>query len=274
MSKNHKHIVLFDLDGTLTIPRGAITPENVEALRRLSRVAQIGIVTGSTLDYIFQQVPNDLLVELDILLFPCNGTEYYKFHSERLQWEEQCEPIRMQDVLGQDFWRELNKEIYALQARLMQGHPELEYTSDFVVDRKTMINWCPIGRQAGVVARRLFEKQDALFGIRQRYHKMILRGIRQHGKDKVVVKLGGNTSFDIYPVGWDKTFVMNHFDKDIVSWFIGDRCEPSGNDYEIYSLHMREGRGFKVDDHDETSQVIDIIIKEIGEFDFGELGGT
>lgn len=274
MQNSHKHIVLFDLDGTLTVPRGAITTENIDALRKLSKFAQIGIVTGSTFEYIFQQIPNDILVELDVLLFPCNGTEYHKFHSKRQNWEQQGDPVRMQDVLGQDFWRELNKEVYALQARLMQGHPELEYTSDFVVDRKSMINWCPIGRQAGTVARRLFEKQDNLYGIRNRYHKMIYRAIRQYGKDKIVIKLGGNTSFDIYPVGWDKTFVMRHFDKDTITWFVGDRCGPSGNDYEIYCHHHARNRGFKVVECDETSGVIDTIIKEISEFEPGDLDGA
>ena len=55
------------------------------------------------------------------------------------------------------------------------------------------------------------------------------------------VKYGGDTSFDIFPFGWDKTYVLDKtetfsdYDK---IWFIGDRCNPDGNDYEIF-MHPR-----------------------------------
>ena len=55
------------------------------------------------------------------------------------------------------------------------------------------------------------------------------------------IKLGGETSFDIYPVGWDKTFAFQVFDDYDEIYFVGDRCTPDGNDYEAYLLAVDKG---------------------------------
>jgi phosphomannomutase len=40
-------LALFDVDGTLTIPRGDITPEMLTFMKELSHVVDIGIVGGT-----------------------------------------------------------------------------------------------------------------------------------------------------------------------------------------------------------------------------------
>jgi hydroxymethylpyrimidine pyrophosphatase-like HAD family hydrolase len=75
-----KNIVLFDMDGTLTEPRGKFNTELLLDLRRLSKHADIGIVTGSDIDYINQQM--EKLIKYSELryithLLPCNGTKYF-----------------------------------------------------------------------------------------------------------------------------------------------------------------------------------------------------
>lgn len=39
-------IALFDVDGTLTIPRGEVTPEMMEFMKNLSKKITVGIVGG------------------------------------------------------------------------------------------------------------------------------------------------------------------------------------------------------------------------------------
>ena len=57
--------------------------------------------------------------------------------------------------------------------------------------------------------------------------------------------LGGSTSIDIFPKGWDKTYVLRHIsDEDI--WFYGDRCQPGGNDFHLYSHPDVRKRSFEV----------------------------
>lgn len=47
--ENPRIIALFDVDGTLTIPRGEITPEMMSFMKSLSEKITVGIVGGSDL---------------------------------------------------------------------------------------------------------------------------------------------------------------------------------------------------------------------------------
>ena len=71
----------------------------------------------------------------------------------------------------------------------------------------------------------------------------------------LTVKLGGSTYFDIYPRGWDKTFCLRHFEPRQF-WFIGDRCRPSGNDYELYKYLESAGYSFKTTGPNQTKEII------------------
>ena len=51
-----KNVVLFDMDGTLTLPRKQIAWTTVIALRELQEHADVGIVSGSPYEYIQQQM--------------------------------------------------------------------------------------------------------------------------------------------------------------------------------------------------------------------------
>ena len=65
---------------------------------------------------------------------------------------------------------------------------------------------------------------------------MLLKQINEEfetSRIPVTIKLGGDTSFDIYPHGWDKSYALNHF-SDYEVYFLGDRCGENGNDKEIY----------------------------------------
>lgn len=55
--------------------------------------------------------------------------------------------------------------------------------------------------------------------------------------------IGGQISFDVFPTGWDKTYCLQHLEKEAnqpggVAYttvhFFGDKTFKGGNDYEIY----------------------------------------
>ena len=80
--KEKMKIVLFDMDGTLTKPRKKIDRETAMALYSLSQHADIGIVTGSGLDYVLEQCSilwdkPEFFIGDKITLLPCNGTMAY-----------------------------------------------------------------------------------------------------------------------------------------------------------------------------------------------------
>ena len=48
--------------------------------------------------------------------------------------------------------------------------------------------------------------------------------------------IGGQISFDVFPAGWDKTYCLQHVEKDGFKeiHFFGDKTMVGGNDYEIF----------------------------------------
>ena len=53
---NKKTITLFDMDGTLTEPRQVFDRDLLPVLYKLSEISDIGIVSGSDHEYIFEQM--------------------------------------------------------------------------------------------------------------------------------------------------------------------------------------------------------------------------
>lgn len=70
-------IAMFDVDGTLTIPRGEITPEMMEFMKELSKKVTVGIVGGSDLPKQEEQL-GDGIVNVFPYNFSQNGLVAYK----------------------------------------------------------------------------------------------------------------------------------------------------------------------------------------------------
>ena len=68
--ENPRIIALFDVDGTLTIPRGEITPDMMEFMKTLSEKITVGIVGGSDLPKQEEQLGEGI-----VNLFPYNFSQ-------------------------------------------------------------------------------------------------------------------------------------------------------------------------------------------------------
>ena len=148
----------------------------------------------------------------------------------------------------------------SIQSSITRVHRNIPMTGNFINYRGSMINWCPIGRSATKQDRKEWIQLDEHQGIRKKWLDIARTGLDNAGLSNVVIKLGGDTSFDIYPTGWDKTFAFSNFSDYQTIYFVGDRCTPTGNDYEAY---VKAGKhGFQTSDPDETSK---IILKIIGD---------
>jgi len=255
---NSRTIILFDLDGTLTPPRKKITEKNRIKLIELLQHVRVGILTGSTLAYVVEQIDHELF-EKGLEVFPCNGTERWVY--ENGSWVSTLPAISMREYMGGE-WRHLHRILNSMQGDLMEIVPELPLTGQFVSYRGSMMNWCPIGREAGHDDREIFERIDESTNLRMGTLVTLRERLRILSK-RLTVKLGGSTSFDIYPEGWDKSYVLKHFPSDVV-WFVGDRCDPMGNDFEIYEALKPFGRSMKVMSCDQTPGLVDEIIMNLG----------
>lgn len=262
MSDKEK-IVLFDMDGTLTAPRGPVESKVIRALRELAQHTRIGIITGSDYDYVMQQmsaafgvsgVPVDAV---DIL--PCNGTKRY-IPNQRREFELMSEANMIQKI-GKQNYRKIVGFCAGSQAEIVEQFPDIPFTGTFMQYRGSLLNWCPVGRSANSSERAKFVEIDTASGVRKKFMNK-LQSLIEENKMKVTVALGGSTSLDVYPEGWDKTFGLRHYpDHDV--WFVGDRCEKGGNDWHIYEALKSSNRSFHIHDTEGTIAVINDIISSL-----------
>jgi phosphomannomutase len=254
-----KTLFLFDMDGTLTLPRQKIST-NVELM--LGRIQNsghdVGIITGSGMNYVKQQCASffdlSLLDTSSVHFLPCNGTKY-------ILNEREIYSNNMKEYLGVKKWRELISFFVNQQNRLcMQLPSSFPLTGHFFDYRESMLNWCPIGRNADTDDRKVWESLDEGNRIRNPILKEVREFLNTAEMD-LSVKLGGDTSFDIYPFGWDKTYPLNetnHFDQFEKIYFIGDRCQRNGNDFEIYNHYRTEG--YQTDSVEQTCEIVNNLL--------------
>jgi len=232
-----KTIVLFDMDGTLTEPRQSFDYSLLgDALYSLTNNgAHIGIITGSDEDYLREQMGdflNNSSCRYKLHLLPCNGTKYFTPPKFANQGFELVHEVSMEETLTTKKYRDLICELIYSQVDIC--HVGAPLTGHFINCRGSMINWSPIGRNATISERNDFIEIDKEKNIRKRVISELRAVLELKQMDKeVTIKLGGDTSFDIYPTNWDKTYGLRHF-RGWDIWFVGDRCEKNGNDYEIY----------------------------------------
>ena len=252
-----KTIILADMDGTLTEPRQKILRPMIDAIKAKTKQCDFGIVTGSDLGYVQQQCESLLTFEsIDlgkIHLFPCNGTKEYRFVGTRYELQSQ---VAMINEIGYDKYRFLVRQLFSLQAYIASQYKDMDLTGVFFQYRGSLLNWCPIGRLADSEQRARFVELDRAQSIRIDLKKQ-LEGIIKDYNIPVTIALGGSTSFDIYPHGWDKTFVLKHLDEYDKIYFIGDRCQEGGNDKALYdALSAIPGRAFETDSPEQTIEII------------------
>ena len=251
-----KSIILFDMDGTLTPPRRKIEKDVIAALEKKSKDFDIGIVTGSDFDYVMQQC-NDLfkMSSIDpssIHIFPCNGTKRYLWKYTKYELTHSVDMIKK---IGEPDYKKILHTAIDLQSEIMMFYTGMPLTGTFFQYRGTLLNWCPIGRIANQDQREAWKKLDKDFDIRAEYMQQLQTCIDSSDVDAIVA-LGGSTSFDIYPAGWDKTYVMRHLDNYDKVFFVGDKCREGGNDKALFDLLSKKNASFETCSPQETIKII------------------
>ena len=242
-------IVLLDMDGTLSLSRQPVDPDQMLApLVELASYVDIGIVTGSGLNYVTEQIAcllnHPLLTNLHLL--PCNGTQYYDSRLNLIY------ETNMRTHMGKDDYETMVRTVLTLQSEIVNKYP-IPLTGHFLDFRSSMLNWCLSGRDSETEQRERFVRMDRQWMIRKNYLNEFLEKVPV----EVFAALGGETSIDVYPLGWDKTYALRHF-PDWEVYFLGDRCIGDGNDRQI--CEALGGWCYPVSDPEDTVSVIKNIL--------------
>ena len=260
-------IILFDMDGTLTPARKSMSHSMAKKIGELSMKHDVGIVTGSALDYVLEQCGIlTSIIDIDwekIHLLPCNGTQRYRRINgsiERISFND------MKKAIGKDAYNTIISRLCFEQTLVCANFTNLELFGTFVQYRGSILNWCPIGRDSDGddAAREVFIKFDNETNFREGKIVELNDWLDSANIADLTIALGGETSFDIYPAGWDKTFALQYFRKDhddII--FVGDRCRENGNDRTIYEACLP--RAYETKGVQQTIELIQQFIE--GDFD-------
>lgn len=233
-------ILLFDVDGTLTPSGDIIKPEMISVIQKISQMENVnlGIVGGGNYDKIKWQL-GDSLNCFKFIFSECGAVVYIdgKIVKEKNMLDH-CNRI----ILNQMIKRALN--VISDMPIIYHGHQV-----DF---RKGLIYISPPGMQATSYERNVFLEMDQTLHLRQ---CLLENLIELNTNDTFEVVFGGSIGIAIYPKGWDKSQVVDILKEmqinDIIYYF-GDRTEPSGNDYPIYS--HKDVNGISVTNYLDTIQ--------------------
>ncbi|XP_028784279.1 phosphomannomutase [Neltuma alba] len=219
-------IALFDVDGTLTAPRKVVTPEMSKFMRELRKVVTVGVVGGSDLVKISEQLGNTVIDDYDFV-FSENGLVAHK-EGKLIATQS------LKSFLGEEKLKEfINFTLHYiadLDIPIKRG--------TFIEFRSGMLNVSPIGRNCSQEERDEFEKYDKIHNIRP---KMVSVLREKFAHLNLTFSIGGQISFDVFPRGWDKTYCLRYLDGFNEIHFFGDKTYKGGNDHEIYESERTVG---------------------------------
>jgi phosphomannomutase len=195
--KRDEILLLFDVDGTLTPARKTIEQEFEEFLyTKIKTLATIGVVGGSDLSKIQEQLNGKRMLNEFDYVFPENGLIHIENGSEVSRQS-------IQKHLGE----QTLKRIINFCLRYFADLDIPIKRGNFIEFRAGMLNVSPIGRQCTYEERLEFNKFDQEHNIRQ---KMVEDLQKEFSDVDLTFSIGGQISIDIFPKGWDKTYCLNH----------------------------------------------------------------
>ncbi|GFY92588.1 phosphomannomutase [Actinidia rufa] len=184
------------------------TPDMLNFMRELRKVVTIGVVGGSDLVKISEQLGKSVINDYDYA-FSENGLVAYK--DGKLIGTQS-----LKSHLGEEKLKELINftlhYIADLDIPIKRG--------TFIEFRSGMLNVSPIGRNCSQEERVEFERYDKVHNIRP---KMVSVLREKFSHLNLTFSIGGQISFDVFPQGWDKTYCLRYLDDFHEIHFFGDK---------------------------------------------------
>jgi len=213
-------LALFDVDGTLTTPRKEADDVMKAFMADLRTRVTVGIVGGSDLVKISEQLGEGVEREY-AYLFSENGLVAHK--DGALLAKQSLTAFLGEDKLKR-FINFVLRYVADLDIPVKRG--------TFIEFRAGMLNVSPIGRNCSQEERDEFERFDEKAGVRKAMVETLRKEFADYG---LTYSIGGQISFDVFPQGWDKTYCLRFVENDFdVIHFFGDKTYPGGNDHEIF----------------------------------------
>ena len=245
----NKKIIVFDLDGTLTISKSPIDKEMAELLARLLAYKDVAVMSGAHLAQYQKQFLNYLKIDAAALtrlhLLPTCGASWFRYQNG---WQN----VYKEELMNAD----KEKIISAFNQVLSEvGHSPEKVFGDILEDRGgTQISFSALGQLA---PHDLKKSWDPDFSKRLAIKVLLDKQIPEFD-----VKVAGTTSIDVTRQGIDKAYGISKIESVLgfrkpEMLFVGDALFPGGNDYPVKEAGVD---CVQVGDPEETKELIYRII--------------
>lgn len=233
-------VLLFDVDGTLTPSGQKITlPMKITLIDVKSRGYSLGIVGGGTFEKISWQIDN--VIDCFDYVFAESGAVFYQRTEGELRLMAKKSMVNHCD-------RGVLNELIRCGLREISEMP-IHFGGHHIDFRNGLVYISPPGMQASEADRAYFLEQNKAHALRE-HMLSTLKSIDV--KNEFEISYGGSVGIAISPRGWNKSQILEHFEVGVPIDYYGDRTEPDGNDYPLYS-HPRV-RGHAVREWSDTME--------------------
>jgi len=245
--------LIFDMDGTLTPSTKKISQDMMEAIAATKPAYHKYIVTGSDMEKVLKQIPEDFLLKNFRKVFTCNGTKVY---DTQLDLDDETKPfapdlVHKIELIDHYSQADLNYLISRLLTIAAESHTKYK-TGTFVEWRGSQINFSVVGRNCSTEQREDYVKWDKKSGERKKIVENLKKEFSGWG---LGFNLGGQISIDITRKEWDKTYAFENIPEDPVDCiFFGDKVVEGGNDYTIA---MMCGKYYDVNSPEDTLMLLE-----------------
>lgn len=229
-----KQIFVFDVDGTLTPSRKKIDSKFGEWFLDFARHFEVHLVTGSDYPKTVEQLGEEICETVNTC-FNCSGNDVWR-RGSNVETKQFTPSPKLMDFL-----------VYKMRNTIFS-----DFAGKHFEYRPGCMNFSIVGRNADWLHRQKYIAHDKIFHERANITNEI-----NFAFDDVQACIGGETGIDIYPIGNDKSQVINYFDPaDLFNIiFFGDKMELEGNDYPLaQSVIDLGGQAVKVDSWKDTWQ--------------------
>lgn len=247
-----KKIIAFDLDGTLAESKQHLEPYMSDLLCTLASYKKVVIITGGSYGQFQKQFLPFLNIKKDsyniinnFILLPTCGSCRYEFNLDKNEWE-------ITDI--EEFDKDIKKKVISELQKIVKSHRygigAIIEGDEVVEDRLTQVTLSALGQHAPIEKKKLWDQDQKI--------RLDIKKELESKLPEVSIVIGGTTSIDILPFGFDKAKgllrLLNKLEMTIDDMlFVGDAVFPGGNDYSPYEAGIES---IKISGPQETAQLI------------------
>jgi len=248
-SLQHKKLVVFDLDKTLSESKQPIDDEMAGLLRKLLEIKKVAVISGGS----FKQFQKQFVPKLSsgrlekLFLFPTCGSAFYRYADN--EWKNiYTETLSVEEREG------IFQAFEKMFAEYGFTIPEKVY-GELIEDRETQVTFGAYGSQAPLQLKETWDPD------RKKRLRMI--EILKEYIPEFEIRTGGTTSIDVTRKGIDKAYGIMQMEKHLgiprkEMVFVGDDLGPGGNDAPVIATGVEI---IEVTGPEHTKRIIRSMIK-------------